>query len=136
VRGLDSCGSCCDLVLVSCKDSSELLSCSSLCAYITISYKDRLMLTYIIHTNLLGLCYSMFQPWKGHRPGVRLIYFHCKVNKIGTIFKIQFSDQLLFYIWSIVFLSYCGNVSVVLLEDGLLRAETCRSNTLLMKWYE
>jgi hypothetical protein len=83
----------------------------------------------------LGLCYSMFQPRNGQPPGVRPIHFHSKVNKICTTCKLQFSERLVFHICSI-FLSHCGNVSVIILEDGPLRAETCRGKAVLIKWYE
>jgi len=38
-----------------------------------ISYKKRLINTYIINTTLVAPYYSMFQPLKGHLQGVRLI---------------------------------------------------------------
>ena len=74
------------------------------CTDITISYKNRLMHTYIINTTLLALYHSdMFRTSKGHLEGERLIY--C-----------------------------CENVSVVLPQDGPSMAETCRKGTLLIKW--
>ena len=52
------------------------------------------MHTYIIYATTLALCYAdIFQPSKGHLQGVRLIYFHNKINKIRTRSKIQSSEQ-------------------------------------------
>jgi hypothetical protein len=75
--------------------------CSFPCTDITISYKNRLIHTYIINTSLLVLChYEMFRPSKGHLQGARLI--HC-----------------------------CENISVVLPEDGSSMAETWQKDTIL-----
>jgi hypothetical protein len=49
---------------------------------ISVSHKDRIMHTCIIHSALLALCYSdVFQPSKGHPQGVRLVHFHSMINK-------------------------------------------------------
>jgi len=125
---------------------------------LVISYKARLMHTYIIHATLLAFYYyysDIFQPSKGHPQGVRLVYFQSKINQIGTRSKIQFSEQRVIHyasdtyscpvihykvLCSINWISHlvhfcwscCGNGSVVLPKDGPLRAGKCRSNTVLI----
>jgi hypothetical protein len=123
---------------------------------LVISYKVRLMHTYIIHATLLALCYSdIFQPSKGHPQGVRRIHVHSKINKIRTRSKIQFCEQRVIHYasgtyscpvihykllcsinWILhlvhICWSCCGNVSVVLPKDGPLRAGKCRSNTVII----
>jgi len=74
------------------------LSCSFPCNDITISYKYWRMHLYIIHTILSALCHSnMLQPSKVNSPGVQLIHFHSKINKICTSCTIQFSEQTIGY---------------------------------------
>jgi len=49
----------------------------------TVSYKNQLMHTCIIHVTLLALCYSsMFWPSKGRIQRVQLMHFHRQINKI------------------------------------------------------
>ena len=77
--------------------------------------KDWLMHAYIIHTTLLALCYSnMFQPSSGSMNDT------FSQPEQQTAVKEQF-------IWP-----GCENVPVVLPEHGLLRANTCWRNAVII----
>ena len=69
-----------------------------------ISYKNRLMHIYIINTTLLVMCLSDM---------FRLSKGHPQGERL---------------------IHFHRNVSVVLPEDGPLRVEICRSDTVLIKW--
>jgi hypothetical protein len=61
----------------------DTLCCSFPRIETTVSYKNQLMHTCIIHVTLLALCYSnMFWPSKDHLQRVQLIHFHRQINKI------------------------------------------------------
>jgi len=82
-----------------------------------ISYKKRLMNTYIISTTLLAPCYFMFQPLKGHLQGVRLMHSRSKISKMCTTCKIMEVitylqlklQQSEFYIWYTFCWSCCAH---------------------------
>jgi len=55
--------------------------------------------------------------------------------KFGLLNSVYFVTwQTEFYIWYTFCWSGCENISIVLPEVGLLRAETCRSNAVLITW--
>ena len=114
------------------------LSRSFPCTDITISIKNLPMHTNVINITLLALCYSdMFRPSKDHLQGARLIYCHSKIKKLCSRCVILNFTSSTYFVrkMKFIFVTFCDDLAVKMLpEDGSLRAETCRSNAVLINW--
>jgi len=92
-----------------------------------------------INTTLLTLYHSdIFQSSKSHPQGVQLIRFKSIANKwvtsSGHVTYYTLLTKLNFTSGNSFCWLCCWKVSFVLLEDGVLRAETCRSGIVQIKW--
>ena len=117
------------------------LSCSYPCTNNTVSHKIRLMHA-CLNTTLLTLCHAdMFEPSRAICRVYDWYVSAVRSTEWVTRCNIQWSRGSRVTCLTLNFTSgnsfcwpCCWNVPVVLPEDDPLRVETCRRDTVLIKW--
>jgi hypothetical protein len=93
----------------------------------TVSYKNQLMHTYIIHTTLLALCYSnIFWHSKGHLQGAWLMHFHSQINKMTYLNALIFVSHSILQTQYLTF-STRNSYSTDLYDSTGIHGLTCAS---------